>query len=181
MTSEELNDLYFDWMCQLVSDDYHEDYQNLLHFLHGVEFTYIMEMDENRLKDGVALRYRFGRECGYPRDMIASYFDEYPCSVLEMMVALAVRCEEDIMRNYDYGDRTPEWFWGMIDSLGLRSMTNRYFQVTAAKYIIQRFLNRTYKPNGEWGLFTVRNPKRDMRTVDIWYQMHWYLNEYLNN
>ena len=98
-----------------------------------------------------------------------------------MMVALSLRCEEQIMRDYDIGDRTCVWFWGMIRSLGLEEMEDRYFQEKAADYIIQRFLDRGYKSNGEWGLFTVRNPRRDMRDVEIWYQMCWYLNEYLKD
>ena len=117
MTSEELNNLYFDWMCQLVSDDEHENYRDLLYFLHSVQFTYTIDMDANRESDGEALRYRFGYECGYPDAMIASCLDDHPCSVLEMMVALSLRCEESIMRDYDIGDRTHVWFWEMIKSL----------------------------------------------------------------
>ena len=181
MTSEELNNLYFDWMCQLVSDDEHENYRDLLYFLHSVQFTYTIDMDANRESDGEALRYRFGYECDYPDVMIASFLDDRPCSVLEMMVALSLRCEEQIMRDYDIGDRTCVWFWGMIRSLGLEEMEDRYFQEKAADYIIQRFLDRGYKSNGEWGLFTVHNPRRDMRDVEIWYQMCWYLNEYLKD
>ena len=42
-----------------------------------------------------------------------------PCSVLEMMIALSMRCEEQIMDDPDIGNRTGQWFWDMIDNLGL--------------------------------------------------------------
>lgn len=181
MTEQELNDAYFEWMYQLVCDDKEVSYRELLYFLHCVEFTYVIDMDANRAGDGEALRYRFGYERKLPDAMIASYLDVRPCSVLEMMIALSLRCEEEIMHDWDIGDRTGEWFWDMVRSLGLESMEDRYFNADAAEHVIQRFLNRDYKPNGEWGLFTVRNPRRDMRTVEIWYQMCWYLNEYLKD
>ena len=69
----------------------------------------------------------------------------------------------------------------MIKSLGLDSMEDRYFQEEAADYIVQRFLDRGYKTNGEWGLFTVQNFICVFLIVDIWYQMCWYLNEYLKD
>ena len=39
-----------------------------------------------------------------------------------MMIALAIRCEEHIMDDPDAGDRTGQWFWSMLVSLGLGSM-----------------------------------------------------------
>ena len=45
--------------------------------------------------------------------------------------------------------------------------------------VMQIFLNREYEPNGRGGLFTVNNSPADMRTVEIWYQFMWYLNEFL--
>lgn len=51
--------------------------------------------------------------------MIASYLDNRPCSVLEMIIALAIRLEEHIMDDPDIGNRTGQWFWDMIVSLGL--------------------------------------------------------------
>ena len=79
-------------------------------------------MDADRAEDGINLRYRFGYENGYESAMIASYLDDRPCSVLEMMVALSMKMEEQIMDDPDIGDRTSVWFWKMIDNLGLGTM-----------------------------------------------------------
>ena len=41
---------------------------------------------------------------------------------------------------------------------------------------VRRFMDGKYKPNGKGGLFTIPSCERDLRTVEIWYQMNWYLN-----
>lgn len=171
---------YFDWICDSIGTRDEPSYSKLLYYLDSVEFTYILEMDSNRMEDGIDLRYRFGYYMQYPKELIQRYLDNRPCSVLEMMAALAIRCEEDIMCDPDEGDRTGEWFWGMIDNLGLSDMTDSDFDVEYVDYIITRFLDREYEPNGEGGLFSVRRCRADMRTVEIWYQMMWYLDEILN-
>ena len=121
------------------------------------------------------MRRRFGLQKRYSQD----YIDEYlfgPCSVLEMMIALSIRCEESIMDDTEYGNRTGQWFWGMISSLGLSSMTDDMFDKQYATNVINKFLNREYEPNGKGGLFTIRNCKDDLRNVEIWYQLCWYLD-----
>ena len=96
--------------------------------------------------------------------------------MLEMMLALAIRCEETIMDDPSKGDRTRQWFWGMINNLGLGAMTDNVFDRKEVKYIVDNFLNHKYERNGKGGLFTVRNIKRDLRRVDIWCQLCWYLD-----
>ena len=44
---------------------------------------------------------------------------------------------------------------------------------------IMTLYRREYSYYGEGGLFTVHNPKFDMRETEIWYQFMWYLNEKL--
>lgn len=181
MTKDELNNAYFEWMYQLVCDerDSEMSYRKLLYLLHDTDFNYTIPMDGNRAEDGTDLRYRFGYENAYDGPIIAAYLDDRPCSVLEMMVALAIRCEEHIMCDPDIGDRTGQWFWNMIDNLGLGDMDDEGFDKSYAERVIQKFLNREYKRNGEGGLFTVKHYRKDLRSVEIWYQMCWYLDENL--
>lgn len=142
--------------------------------LHNIEFRYSIQMDENRADDGIELRYRFAREkrC---EDYDIDYLDG-PCSVLEMMIALAIRCEEDIMDDPSYGNRTGQWFWGMVVNLGLGSMTDSRYNKRFVDNCIDIFLNREYEPDGRGGLFRIRNCEYDLRTVEIWYQLCWYLD-----
>jgi len=180
MTSNKLNKKYFEWMYQLVCNNKRLSYRKLLSYLHNVEFIYIIEMDSNRAEDGIDLRYRFGYEQGYDNQMIFTLLDNQPCSVLEMLIALAIRCEEHIMSNMN-DNRTELWFWNMINNLGLGSMDDSNFDEDYVEDVVSRFLYRKYKPNGEGGLFTVKHCKSDLRNVEIWYQMCWYLNEVLEN
>lgn len=180
MTKNELKNRYFEWMYQLVCDDRYSkktSYRTLLYYLYNRQFEYSIAMDGNRAADGEDLRYRFGYEQRYSDAMIASYIDDRPCSILEMMIALAVRCEEHIMEDSDLGDRTGQWFWNMIVSLGLGSMTDSRFEVDYVEKVVDRFLDRDYEPNGKGGLFTIESTDRDMRSIEIWYQMCLYLEE----
>ena len=101
--------------------------------------------------------------------------DDYECSVLEMMVALSIKCE-DIMGDDRFGDRTGQWFWGMIVNLGLGSMTDDRFDELYAEDVINIFLDRRYDPDGKGGLFRIKHCRQDLRNVEIWYQMCWYLD-----
>lgn len=184
MNRDELNDEYFEWMYHLVCNNEYSkkpDYRMLLNYLHNVEFTYIIDLDGNRAEDGEDLRYRFGYEFNYPDSMIASYLDDRPCSILEMMVALAIRCEENIMDDPDMGNRTGQWLWSMIVSLGLGGMHDEMFDEDYVNDVIYTFLNREYDRNGEGSLFTIDHSDRDMRGVEIWCQMNWYLSDILNS
>lgn len=167
---------YFEWMYSIVGDEGDaSSHRTLLRCLHAIEFAYSLAMDENRYEDGIALRYRFGRERGYGVDLISEKMGNRPCSVLEMMIALALRCEDDIMSDPDKGDRTGQWFWAMIVNLGLGGETDANFRESRVAARVDRFLRRNYEPDGEGGLFRVEGCDQDMRGVEIWYQMHKYL------
>lgn len=169
---------YFDWLCSLVcgSDRFRiRSYYDLLCLLHNREFIWHIHNDENRAEEGVALRSRFAVDVGYNQNTIYVCMS-WPCSVLEMMVALAVRCEENIMDDPQIGDRTTQWFWGMIRSLGLMGMHGGIFDEYRANQIVDIFLDRRYSRNGEGGLFTIKNYESDLREVEIWHQLCWYLD-----
>ena len=176
MRKDEILNEYFEWLYQLVCGDRYSNaisYKKLLAYLHHTEFTYLLSKDKNRAADGVDLRYRFSKERYHGH--VPSCLDG-PCSILEMMVALAIRCEETIMDDPKIGDRTSQWFWGMVTNMGLGYMSDNRFDERAAKEIIDRFLNRDYSQNGRGGLFTVRNCEYDLTNIEIWTQMLWFLD-----
>lgn len=175
---------YFDWMYDLVAGevcDSHTSYRELLSYLHRVPFRAIIPMDKNRLEDGIALRFRFGMDIHkgdfYAADMISERLTiDDKCSVLEMMIALCLRCEENIMDNALIGNRTVYWFWMMIGNLGLNGMTDDRFDLNYAKDCVYRFLNRDYDSDGKGGLVYIPGIKKDLRNVEIWVQLLWYLD-----
>lgn len=190
MLEHRVNDEYFEWMyekvCSIRSisgrdryDRFSEgvSFRKLLTKLHDIEFTWVLPMDRNRADDGLNLRYQFAYETGYE-----SYMAEYingPCSVLEMMVALAIDIEEDIMDDPAYGDRTGQWFWAMIVSLGLGGMNDRRYDDRLVGDVVGNFLRRDYEPDGSGGLFTVRHCDRDLRDMEIHIQRNYYLNTFI--
>ena len=98
-----------------------------------------------------------------------------------MMVALAFRAEEDIMDDNNYGNRTGQWFWNMIVTLGLGSMSDEHVDMEYVNYVMYRFLNRQYERNGKGGLFIIEDSRVDTRDMEIWIQFMWYLDEFLEN
>ena len=178
MTDNRTNESYFNWLYDTVNHNSRRKptYRKLLRCLDSIDFRYIIPMDSNRFEDGINLRYRFGEENGYDGSYIANTLDTKPCSVLEMMVALALRIEESIMDNPSKGDRTELWFWTMIESLGLTSMDDIAYNENYICDCIEIFLDRKYEPNGKGGLFVVDGISKDLRDVQIWYQAMYYLN-----
>lgn len=182
MTEHELQNQYFEWLYDLVCNKKNTgglSYRKLFAYLHNVDFNYLLPMDGNRECDGIDLRYRFGEVYHYHQAMVASLLDINPCSVLEMMCALALRCEESIMSNPEQNYGIELWFWIMIKNLGLESMDDINYEQNYVEDVIYRFLNREYDRNGNGGLFVIHNPQMDMRRTEIWNQMCWFLDEYL--
>lgn len=175
-----LEKLYFKWLCDKVIDKESPlKYTKLMKHLWEAPFMPLMSMDENRANDGLDLRWEFGRELNISQEQIEedlNYRPEPECRIIEMMIALAIRCEETIMTDDRYGNRTGEWFWNMIVSLGLGTMNDTRYDRKYVNIIIDNFNNREYKKDGEGGLFTIRGIRKDMRNVEIWYQMCWYLD-----
>lgn len=178
MTNAQLIDDYFLWLTNTVCDSRERiSYSNLLTYLFDHEFTYILHMDANRAIDGIDLRYRYGRENDIPESKIKSVLDIRPCSLLEMLVALSLRIEETIMDDPDEGNRTDKWFWMMIKNLGLKDETDDIYDEEYVEFVINRFLERLYDCDGKGGLVHIKNPRSDLRYVEIWYQLMWYLSE----
>lgn len=172
---------YFIWLCETVCVDGRysdETYWTLAEILWGTEFTYILDMDADREADGVALRRRY-RSCG------GSDIYTGPCTVLEVLVALAGRMY-DILDELDGEDKTPMLFWLMIDNLGLSNYSDTAFSdypdraglfERRIRKRLHAWLYRHINYNGEGGLFPLRNPRYDQRDIDIWYQANAYMIE----
>lgn len=152
-------------------------YNMLLSYLFDTPFRWSFKImsDANRAKDGQLLRDRYANDTG---DYILYEDKREPCNVLEMMVALAIRIEEDITG--DPGDDHPEkWFWEMIDNLGLDKQTDRNFDERMTKKILDIWMLRKFDEDGKGSLFPLKCLPKDQRLLSIWDQMNLYLNENL--
>ena len=171
---------YLQWLISLVTPDIHiqKKYKKVFRIMLKKPFIWTIHNDDNRATDGLNLRLRYSDLRG---GVWSKWLSEAPCSMLEMMVGLAVRCEEEIMFDEQFGDRTFEWFWAMMDNSGLlecgiSGLIGRELE-TKVERILDRINNRTYAKNGKGGLFLTQLFSEDMRKVEIWYQMNYWLTE----
>lgn len=168
---------YLNWMRDTVCDSAHNgnEYNKLFRKLYSVDFYYSIDLDQNRAADGMTMRYNFILANNMDEQEEKQLFRDKPCSVLEMMVALAKRCENAIMQDSNWGDRTPVWFWSMINNLGLSGQDDDNFDEKYVDECLYTLLERTYSADGRGGLFYIPG-RRDLRKAEIWYQAMWYLN-----
>lgn len=179
MTPFEMKDLYFNWLYDIMNLKYSREssvtsFESLFRCLHSIHFIWDIRMDENRAADGVGLRKEFYKETGY----VDNGELDGPCSVLEMMIALSLRCENQIMDNPLYGDRSRFWFWVMIRNLGLGGETDDMFNEKRVMTAVEKFMYHDYERDGQGSLFYVRNTQKDHRQMEIWAQMSDYLNHF---
>ena len=177
LSVDAINNGYFDWIYTSVTKDRFSksiSYKKLLMHLHNTEFRYYIPGDAARYSDGLNLRYIFAYK--NPEFKDAERYIDGPCSVLEMIFALAIDCEETIMDNTNYGDRTADWFWHMICNMGLGGMYDKKYDREYVDSVLERFMKREYEPNGKGGLFTVNDADQDLRNVEIWWQLCWYID-----
>lgn len=175
---------YYDWLVAKVFDASIKghSYGDLLWYLLHRPFYWpiYIPLDENRALDGVNLRSQFDEQYGGLYE-INSYLGEDRCSWLEMMIALAIRLESEIMADSRIGNRTGDWFWIAITNLGLNNMVDGYFDSRYTNECLQRFEDRKYNSDGSGGgMYILSNPmpNRDMRG-EVWYQLNWYMTEVL--
>lgn len=165
---------YFEWLLDnmnMLGTLLERRYARLLIFLANTEFTWIEPTDENRANDGTDLRQQYEDICGEPSGM-----DGKPCTVLEMMIALALRIEINITG--EPGDDHPEkWFWTMIQNLGLDRAADRNFYPDEVESIVERWLDRKYDAHGQGSPFPTSNPELDQRIRPIWEQACGWLIE----
>ena len=173
-----LTDRYYYWLLDIIDDEKYpgSEYSNVLYDLFSAPFYDLIANDCNRVDDGFELRGKFADKIG---EHLYYVMDALPenCSILEMMIALALKWENNIAWDPDLGDRTSVWFWIMMENLGLTFYSNDRYDKDEVEDIIHTFLERKYCTDGRGGLFKINNPNIDMRNQEIWYQMNLYFNE----
>lgn len=175
MTSD-LDEAYFEWLCgqttavKLRKRD--RTHWSLLRQLHDKEFVWFIPNDDNRLEDGRDLRVQFVEACKI--DEPSDRWMALGCSMLELLIALSRRLA------FETDGEARVWFWHMLEMIGLEQYEDRNYDRTAVGVIdetLNRVIYRQYAPDGTGGLFPLRNPAKDQRDVELWYQLNAYLNE----
>lgn len=164
-----IDNAYYDWLMseiEYVPGDI--VYDNVFNLMFNTKFRWTVANDDNRAVDGVQLRYMFMDEEGWNTEPL----EGDSCNVLEMLIALAKRIEDDVMWDGEE-DRSSIWFWDMINNLEFTRIPETEYENR-----INEMLDRTYEKNGYGGLFPLRKwTGIDQRKVEIWYQAQSYLME----
>ena len=150
-------------------------YNKLLYFLFNKSFKYVLDRDENRMRDGLSLRYDYIDETGVEKDEFESEASAN-CTCLEVLVALAIRLDREYIG--DPGEETPELiFWEMICNLNLDYYDDKRWDAASAERIIDIWLLREYDFDGTGGIFPLSVVTFDQRNVEIWGQAMAYISE----
>lgn len=180
-----MKDRYLRYLCELVGGG---NYTSLLSQLHGTEFYSLVPNDDNRGVDGEQLRSKFLDEMDLQR---SSSLPDGPCSVLEMIIGMAYRLEFELFGG-EYERSVADWFWVLIDNLGLRTFDDILYERDRGSEgkidrIIRILLDREYGTDGFGGLFPLKRTQQnlaksgtaDQRRVELWYQMNaWIMQNY---
>lgn len=140
----------------------------LVSALTKVEFIWRHPMDENRAIDGLELRSDFEYETGEFLDKSSGLMPQ--CTMFEMLAALAIKCENQLMRDSLVGDRTSKWFFEFCDNLGILDGTRSVIDACQLYF------------DGKLELFPLKNREINQKNEQIWKQLSAYLNEnYFND
>lgn len=168
-----MKNIYFYYLIGLV-DGGCRPYQKLFSTLDSSIFLWddATPLDKDRALDGIELRSRYESDTGRKA---STPYNTKTASILEVLVALSLRID-NIMS--EYGEEKPGyWFLMMIENLGLSKYKDDNFDEEAVRHILTIWRDKLYEPNGNGGLFPLKNPSKDQRLVPIWDQASEYLNE----
>lgn len=172
-----MNELYYRWLIELLDDEYLRDhYKKLTEKLFETEFTWVLPFDENRAKDGLRLRKDFAKKMGLECQESPNLGAFEACSVLEMLIGLARRAENDILWNPDFGDHTGPLFWEMMENLHLDIYDDYNWFEDEVDEILEVFLERKYASDGDGNVFKL--DRSDPRKIDLWLQLNRYIIEH---
>jgi len=172
--TEPLDETYFTWLYGQVSSveetNPSKTYWDLLRALYKKEFIWVVPNDDNRAEDGRDLRIEFFDNMNI--HVGGKDWAMFGCSMLEMLIGVSRRLA------FEAEGRPQTWFWQLIRNLGLNRCTdNKPLPKKRVDDCLDQVIWRTYSPDGTGGLFPLKDPQKDQRQVEIWYQLSAYLLE----
>lgn len=139
-------------------------YEDMLKVLWNTPFEVKVGRDVNLLNEANDFRYNHGLR------------NDNPGNCLEILYQLSYKMDS-LLYDGDHGPRYVEWFWLMIKNMGLIIFDNENFNYKEVKRKVDIFSQRKYKPDGKGGPFPLQRPISNMKKVDYWYQLNYYVNE----
>lgn len=173
MTYHASDEGYFNWLYAKVEPAARHNpsrtHQLLCEQMYKTPFRWSVPNDDNRVEDALELRVQFMDHYAYDDAWMRD-----DASVFEVLIALAHRLNFEAIGDVD------EWFWKLVQNLGLYSYTDENYSDFIAEKVeiaLDIFMDRTYDHDGEGGLFPLQRNQMDQTEVELWYQMSYYLLE----
>lgn len=146
-------------------------YAGLCETLLMVEFEPVIGNDSDRCVDGLDIRREF--EGG---DYSTELSDESPCSVLEMLVALAERTA-NLMYEGGEGESPGHYFWVFMRNLGLDKMKDTG-DFRKKQRLIVEILEQFMDPEcSDVEIVSIKHPPKRWTNLEIWKKVNWFLTE----
>lgn len=152
---------YFEWLCERV--DIWGKEEETADYLFKMLYSYHFILDENRSRAGLNLRQEFTDIYHAPDEELKTG----PCTVFEMLVALAMSFSE----NADIPVGTA--YHEMIRNLDLSARKTEY----EVNRIVTDWLDGSFDKDGKGSPFPVIHYTGDVRILDLWSQMNIYIHE----
>lgn len=173
-----LDEIYLIWLYRQVASPRLKNpartYWNLFRQMYTTPYVWMVPNDDNRISDGIYLRDEFAMSIPSGAVIDPDWFD-LECSMLELLIGLSRRLA------FESEGEPRDWFWHLLENLGITpACADAHYNNEIATRIgeaLDRVIWRTYRYNGQGGLFPLRRPDKDQRKVELWYQLNAYLLE----
>ena len=187
---------YVEWLESFTIDERMDSsrrktYHKLIRSLWEIEFEPSVGNDHDRAAEGLELRSRYNdilaRKAGegeFETPDVQAIFGE--CRILEMLIALSMRIY-DLMQDLGIYNSVSRWFWEIMENVGFdilddsewgsigsnRAYENERFVYDICDSIMHGYGGRVGRRGGWFHVY-------DWDSIEIWYQMHAYLEQYVN-
>jgi hypothetical protein len=174
-SDQELKENYLRWLEAQLKDEHgpEKSFWDLLNLMFEKPFGWLdhVPMDENRAVDGTDLRVDFAHSIGRRPETVKELFG--PCTFVELIIGLSRRMA------FVAGGSAPGWAWQLLQNLEMHRLSDPLTPSKArrADEIMDRVIQRTYRPDGTGGLFPLAWPEEDQRKVELWYQLNSFIEE----
>jgi hypothetical protein len=157
---------YYEWLISQIYIRNDKSYRGLFERMHNMEFVWTVPNDNNRIQDGLDLRYEFLNGTRNKLTLNGATF-------LEVLIALSRRVA------FTAGGEANLWAWKLMKNIKLNKMSDPLTDEKASRIdvILYNLIWRIYDKNGRGGFFPLNHTLEDQTKVEIWYQMQAYVNE----
>lgn len=157
---------YYGWLISQVDIPNHKSYNDVFEMMHNMEFVWTVPNDDNRVQDGLDLRYEFAGDDS--KTLLLQ-----GVTMLEILISLSKRVA------FTASGEPQVWAWRLLKNLKLTKKPDPLTELNRARVIdiLETVIWRTYRMDGTGGFFPLKNPQKDQTQVEIWYQMNAYVIE----